>query len=103
MSGGRGYSRGGEKRADQEVYGWCNFKGSVPCQERISSGERMSAYTADRKYRFVFDSPGPLQRTSMDRDSRPLQHDQEISYSSRDDLCGYKHSWYEPVCFVTPY
>lgn len=49
MSGGRGYSRGGGKRVDQEVCGWCNFKGSVPCQERISSGERMSAYTADRK------------------------------------------------------
>lgn len=55
MGVGRGYARGGGNRVGQvgqEVCGWCNFKGSVPCQGRITSGERMSAYLADRKTGF---------------------------------------------------
>lgn len=83
---GRGYSRGGGKRVDQEVCGWCNFKESVPFQERISSGEGMSAYIADRKTGL---SPIAQVRSNAFQGTGaagPLQHDQDISYSLKNDI-----------------
>ncbi len=41
--------RGQGKKVDEEGCGWCYFKRSVPCQERISRGKRMNTYIADRK------------------------------------------------------